>query len=359
MSERNELPQRDRKLLEKIEEIVANGDGERRETDSLYGFCAHLASTVPQADQSFQQQLEARLLTEMQQQREVRTLGVTSQDQGAARPPLAWLRRLAPGGVTSAPLSTGLSLSKGVGRNITQIFQGGVTMKKGFAFATLAALVIVVSVVAFVPAVRAGVSGWFRASWGGPDAGCSAAIRAEGSQPGFTVLVPSYLPDTVLSSATGSVTIAMGGDADEMRNFFGNPDGQWLFITQGQAPADKALPEGQQVAIGGQRGVLITSLSGTSELGLADLENVAVEGTPPEHRPESFAYQNANQLIWYVGDTRIELLSNLPVEEMLKVAESFRPAEVTEGEPPADWVPEQSEGGSSGGGVLPLPTSGK
>ena len=52
MSERNELPEQDRKLLEKIEGIVANGGGERREADSLYGLCAHLASTVPQTERA-------------------------------------------------------------------------------------------------------------------------------------------------------------------------------------------------------------------------------------------------------------------------------------------------------------------
>jgi len=334
MNKRNELTERDRNLLEKIEVIVSNGGDERREADSLYGFCAQLSSAVPQAYQSFQQQLEARLVAEMQQQREVRALGVTAQVKGGARPPLSWLQRLA----------------QGVG-HINQIFERGVTMKKRFALAAIAALVIVLSTVAFVPSVQAQVMGWFRARWEVPGMGMEIA----GTQPGFTVLVPSYLPD-VSGSASQMVGMVTAGDDASMSNFFGDPDGQWLQIIQGPAPADKSLPEGQEVIIGVQKGVLIAGLSGTIEFGLADLENVAVEGMLSEHRPESFAYQNANQLVWYVGDTRIELLSNLSVEEMLKVAESFQPAEVTEGEPPADWVPEpeQSEGeGGSSGGVMP------
>ncbi|MEA3339161.1 MAG: DUF4367 domain-containing protein [Chloroflexota bacterium] len=72
-------------------------------------------------------------------EKEVRTLGSTSQDKGEARSPL-WFQRLA----------------QGVGR-IRQVFQvrGGLTMKKGFALAALAALIMTISIVAFVPSVRA------------------------------------------------------------------------------------------------------------------------------------------------------------------------------------------------------------
>ncbi len=249
----------------------------------------------------------------------------------------SWLQRLAPD----------------VGR-ITQIFPGGVTMKKGFALATLVALVIAVSVVAFVPSVRAQVSGWFRARWEGPGWG----MEVGGTQPGFTDLVPSYLPDAVFSSAAGNIATVEGDASGMMRNFFfGDPDGQWLLITQGQAPANKALPEGQQVTIGSQKGVLLSGLSGTVEMSIPFLQDVL--GEPPAYRPESFDYQDASRLVWYVGDTRTEILSNLPVEEMLKVAKSFRSAETGEGELPGPQppiMPEQSEGETGGGGVLPQPT---
>ncbi len=141
MNERTELTERDRQLLEEIEEIVTNGGSERREADSLYGFCAHLTSTVPQADDAFRQRLEARLVARLQQQQEVRTLGTMSQDKGEARSP-SWFQRLA----------------QGVGC-IRQVFQvrGGLSMKKGFALAAIVALVIAVSTVLFVPSVRAQV----------------------------------------------------------------------------------------------------------------------------------------------------------------------------------------------------------
>lgn len=68
MSRRDELTERDRRLLEEVEEIIANGGSERREADSLYGLCAHLADTVPEADGAFQERLEARLVARAEAQ---------------------------------------------------------------------------------------------------------------------------------------------------------------------------------------------------------------------------------------------------------------------------------------------------
>lgn len=73
MNDRHELTKRDQKLLEKVEQILNSDNDEEREMDSLYGFCAHLASTVPQADHSFRQQLEARLVAIVQQRKPLKT----------------------------------------------------------------------------------------------------------------------------------------------------------------------------------------------------------------------------------------------------------------------------------------------
>jgi len=73
MNDRHELTERDRKLLEKVDQILNGTNDKEREMDSLYGFCAHLASTVPQADHSFRQQLEARLAVIVQQRQPHKT----------------------------------------------------------------------------------------------------------------------------------------------------------------------------------------------------------------------------------------------------------------------------------------------
>ncbi len=79
----------------------------------------------------------------------------------AAPSPQAWSRLQARLAEEARPSSSWLPtwlqrLSPDVGR-INQIFTGGLTMKKGLALAALAALVIAVSTVAFVPSVRAQV----------------------------------------------------------------------------------------------------------------------------------------------------------------------------------------------------------
>jgi hypothetical protein len=73
MNDRYELTKRDQKLLEKVDQILNGDNDEEHEMESLYGFCAHLASTVPQADQSFRQQLEARLVAIVQQRKPCKT----------------------------------------------------------------------------------------------------------------------------------------------------------------------------------------------------------------------------------------------------------------------------------------------
>jgi hypothetical protein len=81
MSNRNELTERDRRLLEELEQIVDNGGGERREEDSLYGFCAHLADAVPRADDAFRHRLQARLAARIRS----RAAGAEGQEATAAQ----------------------------------------------------------------------------------------------------------------------------------------------------------------------------------------------------------------------------------------------------------------------------------
>jgi hypothetical protein len=67
MNEQNKISEKDRRLLEEIEQIALHNDVERQQEDSLYGFCAHLASTVPQAGQDYQQSLDIRLAEKWRQ----------------------------------------------------------------------------------------------------------------------------------------------------------------------------------------------------------------------------------------------------------------------------------------------------
>jgi len=62
MDDQHGLTEREKELLEKVEQILNNGGDGEFEMDSLSSFCVHLAKTIPQADDAFRQQLETRLI---------------------------------------------------------------------------------------------------------------------------------------------------------------------------------------------------------------------------------------------------------------------------------------------------------
>lgn len=231
---------------------------------------------------------------------------------GEARPSLSWLptwlQRLAPG----------------VGR-INQIFEGGVTMKKGFALTAIAALVIALSVMAFVPSVRAQVGeilgGWFRIEVRGGEVVMSGSAA-------FRPLRLTYLPAGLQLQSSG-FSNKVSGESASIELTFRSAD-QFVAITQTRAPADRTLPAGQKMTVNGQPAVLVTGLEGTSEVRIPEGAQVETFGTPPAE----IAYTDGKRLTWYVGDVKVEMLSNLSVEEMLKIGASLVPAEAGEGEPP-------------------------
>lgn len=255
-------------------------------------------------------------------------------------------------------------------------------MKHKFALATIVTLVLTISVVAFVPSVRAqvreAISGWFRFKSPGGEYEVTLSRPAK-----FMPMQPTYLPDAVLSGLVSTVGSVATEAEDEVSLFFGSADDQWLYTTQSPAPADRALPDGRRVQVNGEEAVLLTGQSGVlvgpprrlDEILGKKLEKLALpprclkamtaesepgkEPTPlpPECQkaieeaggvtivngvaykskrvgPPEMRYENAMRLVWYAGNTRVELLSNLPEKEMLKVAESMVPAEAGEGEPP-------------------------
>jgi len=238
---------------------------------------------------------------------------------GEARPSPSWLptwlQRLAPG----------------VGR-ISQIF-GGVTIKK-VALTTIAVLAIALSMMAFVPSVQAQVveilNTWFHFKSPGGE-----YEMALGGPMEFAPLHPTYLPTGLQGSGAGNVSES-GTESIEL-TYHNNE--QFVAITQTKAPADRSLPAGKEVTVNGQPAVLVTGLEGTFEYGFRIPEGAHVEtfGTPPVEPYRyhgTIAYTDGKRLTWYVGDVKVEMLSNLPVEEILKIAESLVPAEAGEGEPP-------------------------
>jgi len=268
---------------------------------------------------------------------------------GEARPSLswlpAWLQRLAPG----------------VGR-INQIFERGVTMKKGFALTAIAALVLALSVMAFVPSVRAQVGGilntWFH--FESPDGEYEMTLVSSIPME-FAPLHPTYLPAGLQSAGVG-VGGEFGVDEPKIELTYRSAD-QFVVITQTKAPADRTLPAGEETTVNGQPAVLVTGLEGTfgDDFGIPegsqpeDSQGETFD-TPPADCPcHTIAYTDGKRLTWYVGDVKVEMLSNLSVEEMLKIGASLVPAEAGEGDLPFQLPPDlpsgsegEPVGGSSG-----------
>ena len=310
------------------ERLVAYLDGEVAPSEQVL-IQAHLAGC-----EACRRELAALSAT---QRRVSRSLQIRAAQ--TAPSPQAWSRlqaRLAGEARPSPPwLPTWLQrLVPGVGR-INQIFK-----ERGFALAALAALVIAVSTVAFVPAVRAQVGEaivrWFRIELPGGEVGFGVSETGETLE--FMSLQPTYLP----AGFRYSSVMVSGGPKPFKLEF--HSDEQFVAITQSKAPIGKPLPAGKEVTVNSQRGVLVTGLKGTFEGGfrfrMPKEVIVRPKGTPPTEpiriRGErvSIPYDDGKRLIWYAGDVKVEMLSNLSVEEMLKIAESMVPVEAGEGEPP-------------------------
>ncbi len=67
MNER-ELSRHDRELLDRIDEVVAGGDGEQADAELLHSFCAVVARAAPQPDEGYRTQLLERLKRDLYQE---------------------------------------------------------------------------------------------------------------------------------------------------------------------------------------------------------------------------------------------------------------------------------------------------
>ena len=151
----------------------------------------------------------------------------------------------------------------------------------------------------------------------------------------YQVMQPTYLPAVF----SGGATFIAFGDISEMLYQAGD---KFLVITQQVAKNGETLPQGDTATVNGQPAALNTGLSGRyeqSSLGELEASGVVtagegsqsgtVEGIDPNVAPTlaAFDYTDAARLTFFIGTTRVEILSNLDVEELIKIAESLIPAQ--------------------------------
>lgn len=207
-----------------------------------------------------------------------------------------------------------------------------IAMRAKIFLAVLAITLVVLGVVLITPQVRAQVGPilrWFR--FGGPAGGdeVSFSLATE-----FTPLRPSYLPPGFETMAVG-----LNPQVASLR-YWNKITGQILVIDETLIVGEKTpLPSGKSLTVNGQPAVLIEGLSG-------DLTFVRLSPTqmPPISNPQTsesqplealsvnenieiVSYKDARQLVWDLGNLRIQIISNLPLEEIIRIAESFVSAE--------------------------------
>ena len=210
------------------------------------------------------------------------------------------------------------------------------SMKAKFAFSFLTVMLVMVVTVAFVPPVRAQVAEWFGFTFRDPtNPGIVVSVGDSRQAMKYQVMQPTYLPAVF----SGGAKFIAFGDISEMLYQAGD---KFLVITQQVAKNGEILPQGDTATVNGQPAALNTGLSGRyeqSSLGELEASGVVtagegsqsgtVEGIDPNVVPAlaAFDYTDAARLTCFIGNTRVEILSNLDVEELIKIAESLIPAQ--------------------------------
>jgi len=139
MNDHTKLTEKERMFLDEVENLMAGGGSEMNEPDSLIGFCAHLANTIPDAPPGFKQRLEDQLMTQWQERFGVLHNAALLPDQSAnvfTLLPRQWIR-----GVDGHQQS----LKKIKWR----------TIKKPLMYVSGVILIVAVLMVAFIPSVQA------------------------------------------------------------------------------------------------------------------------------------------------------------------------------------------------------------
>ncbi len=136
----NKVDSQDRKLMEDIEDILAFGNIDQKEYQSFLGFCAHLASAIPDEHTGFQQQLYKRLASVFNKKHSDQIETIRSKEKPATRF-IAFVQHV-------------LQDTFGVSRIFLP--RGNRTSVKGFTLITIVIFVLCMSV-AFVPSVQAAI----------------------------------------------------------------------------------------------------------------------------------------------------------------------------------------------------------
>ena len=323
----DQLNEQDQRLLEKVEMILSNETVSQLEEDSMYGMCAHLASTVPLVSPGFEERLWEKIAAI--------PVGMRQSDQAGHF--AAWSRR--------APSS----------RN-TQPARGRL-LKLHTAWAVAIILLVVVISLAFVPPVKAFVGEFIQRVILGE---YSSVERGETPMPQPTPTFSAYRwkIETDLGGDTGE--IPPGGDAairsaqtiDEAQKMAGFP--LWVpgYLPDGYAFRQALLPPEHTIervylffsGPGKDITIILTPVGEKTEQGGSEIfitmettvtlsviyTNGSLEETTVHDHPA--AWVDGKMLVWEENGVNYVVGGlDLSLEEATSIAESMKP--FTSGQP--------------------------
>lgn len=161
------------------------------------------------------------------------------------------------------------------------------------------------------------VESWFHFNTPGTE--CSMGV---GDFKAFTPYAPHYLPEGFDCSGLGGTT-APGFDRLELTYSRGK---QFVTLLQSKGPNSEDLPAGSLVQINGKTGLFVPVFATSSETLQQKISSIPII--------KNLDYGATSMLAWRIGEIDLKLVSNLPEDEILKIARSLVPAESSEGKIP-------------------------
>ena len=143
----------------------------------------------------------------------------------------------------------------------------------------------------------------------------------------FTPYVPQYLPTGFDSSGLGSTT-APG--LDQLALTYSDGD-QFVTLLQSKGTGTERLPQEKSITINGQTGVFVRVFATSGEQLQQQIPSIPVV--------TNFDYSTTSLLAWHLGEVKIELISNLPETEIMKIAGSLVLVEGTSADFPVNQAP--------------------
>lgn len=195
----------------------------------------------------------------------------------------------------------------------------GFQMRRAFVVVFAVILTFFGMVYAFVPSVRAQINellmSYFNYELPNRQGGGGVGFGGEAPFNPYTI---SYLPEgfRVKGNYTG---FEESPGVSTLENMFSD-DERFIMLIQSSGERLSGLPEGEDISIDEQEAILIRDLDLEEYIG-----NLVDE-------IEDYAGEETISLNWFAGDVKIELISNFPLDEVIKIAESLTPMQPGQGE---------------------------